>query len=84
MRLKADLAEYSFSLRYSVVLPIPRSRAANSLSPFNWVIVLKMVCFSSSAIGNIFVIVPSTPMGMVPGALWMELGNLQPESLVQW
>src|SRR6185437_986536 len=45
--------EYSFSFRYRVVLPIPRRRAASSLSPFSLSMVPKIVCFSNSAIGII-------------------------------
>ena len=43
---------YSFSLRYSVVLPMPSRRAAIILSPLTWASALKMVCFSSSAMGT--------------------------------
>src|ERR1035437_8617441 len=42
---------YSFSLRYSVVLPMPRRRAASSLSPCSASIARRMACFSNSATG---------------------------------
>src|SRR6266851_3266910 len=43
---------YSFSLRYSVVFPMPSSRAATILSPFTCTSAFRMVCFSSSAMGT--------------------------------
>ena len=43
---------YSFSLRYSVVFPMPSSRAARSLSPFSLRKVSRMASFSSCAKGR--------------------------------
>src|SRR6266576_4272779 len=47
---------YSFNFRYRVVFPMPSKRAASNLSPLSWAIVLRMVCFSNSAIGMILLV----------------------------
>ena len=47
-----SLMPYSLSLRYNVVFPMPSCRAIDILSPFKWLIALRIACFSRSAIGN--------------------------------
>src|SRR5579859_972037 len=50
--------EYSLSLRYKVVLPMPRARAVINLSPLSCCKASRIACFSSSARGRIRVCRP--------------------------